>query len=203
MSRFVWTPLALLTLFVSSAHAQSTTWELSAMAGFVPSVQLETQTREVDDVRIGGGATWSFQAARFLTPNWGVEVSWTDQPSSGYELEVADVSGELFSMSIGSLHGDVVYQFGEVGGRMRPFVFGGLGATFFRARDIPMETKLSAGLGGGAKLFPWPNIGLRAQVRYRPIWMGGEDEGLFCDPFGFCQSTLRQLEFAGGVSFRF
>ena len=202
MSRLVWTSLAL-TLCTSSAHAQSATWELSAMAGFTPSVQLETQAREVDDVRIGGGVTWSFQAARFFTPNLGAEVSWTDQPSSGYELEVGDVSGELFSMSIGNLHGDVVYQFGEAGARLRPFVFGGVGATFFRARDIPMETKLSAGLGGGAKLFPWPNIGLRAQVRYRPIWMGGEDEGLFCDPFGFCQSTLRQFEFAGGVSFRF
>lgn len=202
MTRAAWT-CAMLVVFAGTAQAQSATWELSAMVGFVPSVQLETQTREVDDARIGGGATWSFQAARFFTPNLGAEVSWTDQPSSGYEVEVGGVSAEFFSMSIGHLHGDVVYQFGDAGARLRPFVFGGLGASFFRARDIPMETKLSAGLGGGAKWSPWPNIGLRAQVRYRPIWMGGEDEGLFCDPFGFCQSTLRQFEFAGGVSFRF
>ena len=202
MSRLVWTSLAL-TLCTSSAHAQSATWELSAMAGFSPAVALEQQTREVDDLSIGGGAMWSFQAARFFTSNLGAEVSWTDQPSSGYEVEVGDVSSELFSMSIGHLHGDVVYQFGEAGSRLRPFVFGGVGATFFRARDIPMETKVSAGLGAGTKLFPWPNIGLRMQVRYRPIWLADEDAGDFCDPFGFCQSTLRQFEFAGGVSFRF
>jgi hypothetical protein len=192
-----------LMLSPARAEAQTSSWELSALVGFVPSVQLETQAREVDDLSIGGGVTWSFQAARFFNPNLGVEVSWTDQPSSSYEVEVGNVSSEFFSMSIGHLHGDVVYQFGDTGAPLRPFVFGGLGASFFRARDIPMETKLSAGVGGGAKWLSWPNVGLRAQVRYRPIWMGADDEGLFCDPFGFCQSTLRRFEFSGGVSFRF
>jgi hypothetical protein len=203
MRRVLGVCLLLLALPAGRAHAQSSTWELSALVGLVPAVQLDQQAREVDDLRVGGGVTWSFQAARFFTPNLGAELSWTDQPSSAYEVEVGGVSAELFSMSIGHLHGDVVYQFGAAAARLRPFVFGGLGASFFRARDIPMETKLSAGVGGGAKWSPWPNVGLRAQLRYRPIWTSGEDEGLFCDPFGFCQSTLRQVEFSGGVSFRF
>jgi opacity protein-like surface antigen len=192
-----------LTLSATSAQGQSATWELSALAGYVLPVELERQADEVDATRIGGGVTWSFQAARFFTENLAAEVSWTDQPSSAYEVEVGGVTSEFFAMSIGHLDGSVVYEFGAADARLRPFVFGGLGATFFRARDIPMETKLSAGLGGGAKLFPWPNIGLRAQIRYRPIWMNDEDSLTFCDPFGFCQSTLRQFEFAGGVTFRF
>jgi opacity protein-like surface antigen len=196
-----WCAAALL-LAASTAQAQSQTWELSALAGYAFPVSLDEHTREVDDLRIGGGLTWSFQAARFFTPNLGAEVSWTDFPSSAYEVVMGEESGDLFSMSIGHLHGDVVYQFGENGARLRPFVFGGMGASFFRARDIPMETKFSVGLGGGAKLFPWPNIGLRAQVRYRPIFLNDGDSD-FCDPFGFCQSTLRQFELAGGVSFRF
>jgi opacity protein-like surface antigen len=192
-----------LTLSATSAQGQSATWELSAVAGYVFPVELERQADEVDATRIGGGVTWSFQAARFFTQNLAAEVSWTDQPSSAYEVEVGGVTSEFFAMSIGHLDGSVVYEFGAADARLRPFVFGGLGATFFRARDIPTETKLSAGLGAGAKLFPWPNIGLRAQIRYRPIWMNDEDSLTFCDPFGFCQSTLRQFEFAGGVTFRF
>jgi hypothetical protein len=30
-----------------------------------------------------------------------------------------------------------------------------------------------------------------------------EDAGDFCDPFGFCQGWLHQLEVAGGVAVRF
>jgi hypothetical protein len=202
MRLLLFTPLVLV-LSATSAQAQSTTWELSALAGYVFPVELERQADEVDTTRIGGGVTWSFQAARFFTQNLAAEVSWTDQPSSAYQVEVGGVTSEFFAMSIGHLDGSVVYEFGAADARLRPFVFGGLGATFFRARDIPMETKLSAGLGGGAKLFPWPNIGLRGQIRYRPIWMNDEDSLTFCDPFGFCQSTLRQFEFAGGVTFRF
>ena len=202
MRRLLFTSLVLV-LSATSAQAQSATWELSALAGYVFPVELERQADEVDATRIGGGVTWSFQAARFFTENLAAEVSWTDQPSSAYEVEVGGVTSEFFAMSIGHLDGSVVYEFGAADARLRPFVFGGLGATFFRARDIPTETKLSAGLGAGAKLFPWPNIGLRAQIRYRPIWMNDEDSLTFCDPFGFCQSTLRQFEFAGGVTFRF
>jgi hypothetical protein len=33
--------------------------------------------------------------------------------------------------------------------------------------------------------------------------LNDEDAGEFCDPFGFCQGTLLQIEFGGGVLLRF
>jgi hypothetical protein len=33
--------------------------------------------------------------------------------------------------------------------------------------------------------------------------LNDEESGDFCVPFGFCQGTLSQIEFAGGVVLRF
>jgi opacity protein-like surface antigen len=200
MSRVIALCVVMSALSAGSAHAQS--WELSALAGYGPAVDLEQQSRDVDSVSIGGGFMFTIQGARFLTPNWGVEVSFTQQYSS-YDVTINDETGTLFSMDIAQLHGDVVYEFGESGNRLRPFVFGGAGASFISARDLPGETKLSFGAGGGAKMFLSPNVGVRAQIQYRPIVLGDDEEGDFCDPFGFCQSMLRRFEFAAGISFRF
>jgi hypothetical protein len=200
MRRVIWCCVIVSMLSASAAHAQS--WEISALAGYVPAVSLERQSRDVEDASIAGGFLFAVQGARFLTPNWGIEVSFTPTFSS-YDLTMGEESGSLFSIDIAHLHGDVVYEFGESGNRVRPFVLGGAGATFFRARDIPGETKMSVGVGGGARVFASPNIALRGQIRYRPIWLGDDEAGDFCDPFGFCQSVLRRFEVAAGVSFRF
>jgi hypothetical protein len=189
-----------LLLWAPAARAQS--WELSALAGYVPAVDLEQQSPDVDEVSIGGGFMFTIQGARQLTPNWGVEASFTQQYSS-YDITMNGETGSLFSIDIAQVHADVVYEFGEAARRLRPFVFGGLGATFLGARDVPRETKLSFGAGGGAKMWLSPNVGIRAQAKYRPIVLGDDEAGDFCDPFGFCQSMLRRLEFAAGVSFRF
>ena len=187
-------------LYADAAHAQS--WEISALAGYAPAVGLERQSRDVDDASIGGGFMFSIHGARFLTANWGIEASFT-QAFSSYDLTMGEETASLFSIDIAHLHGDVVYEFGTADRRLRPFVFGGAGATFFSARDLSGETKTSVSVGGGAKLFLSPNVGVRAQLRYLPIWLGDDEASDFCDPFGFCQSTLRRFEFAAGVSFRF
>ena len=183
-----------------AAHAQS--WEIAAMAGYVFPVDLEKQSRDVDAARISDGFTWQVQAGRMLTPRWGVEVVWSQQ-FSAYEIESGGNTGDLFKLLLTQLNGNFVYQFAPSAARVQPFAFGGLGAAFFSARDLATEAKFSAGVGGGVKLFPWPGVGLRAQLRYRPTWLNDDDVGLFCDPFGFCQSMLRQLEVAGGITFRF
>jgi hypothetical protein len=33
--------------------------------------------------------------------------------------------------------------------------------------------------------------------------LNDEDAGRFCDPFGFCQGVLQQIELGGGVVVRF
>ena len=95
-----------------------------------------------------------------------------------------------------------MYQFGADGERLRPFVFGGAGATFLSAGDLESATKASFGLGGGVKYFPWASVGLRGQIRYKPTWLNDDAEGV-CEPFGFCQAWLQPIELGVAVVIRF
>jgi hypothetical protein len=44
---------------------------------------------------------------------------------------------------------------------------------------------------------------MKFQAKYNPTRLNGDAEGSFCDPFGFCQSTLSQFELGGGFVFGF
>jgi outer membrane protein W len=180
----------------------SASWEASGLVAFVPSAELDRVAPQLDRLAIGGGFTWGLQAARFFSPNWGVEMIWTEQ-SSALEIDVADQTADLFTMTVGRLHGNAVYQFGGREKRLQPFAFAGLGTTYFRADDVESETKLSLGFGGGVKYFPWASVGIRGHFRYTPTLLNDDDAGDFCDPFGFCQSTLHQIETAAAVVIRF
>ena len=158
-----------------------------AFAGFTPGRRARSaRAPELTDLRVRGGFTWGIQGARFFTPQWGAEVVFTQQASA---LEGVTPAGtaDLYRITLAQLQANVVYQFGADDARLRPFVFGGAGATFFAARDLESATKASFGLGGGIKYFPWPTIGLRGQFRYKPTWLNDDPESNFCDPFGFCQ----------------
>ena len=201
MTRFTAGAMASVLLALSApAWAQS--WEVSGVAAYTPSAGLDRQAPELSGLDIRGGFTWGVQAARWLTANWGAEVLWTQQ-SSALRTETGAGSADLFTMTIGQLHGNAVRQFGAADSRLRPFVFAGLGATFLSGDDLQSETKLSLGLGGGVKYFPWKTVGLRGHLRYKPTLLNDDDAGSFCDPFGFCQEVLQQLEFALGAIVRF
>lgn len=193
---------AAIALLASSSFAWAQSWEATGLAAYTPSVGLDRQAPELSDLSVGGGFTWGLQGARLFAPRWGVEALWMQQ-ASGYEVETEAGASNLFTMTVRQLHGDVLYHFGSASARLRPFVFGGLGATFFSADDLESETRFSFGLGGGIKYFPWNAIGVRAHVRYKPTMLNDEDSGDFCDPFGFCGSALHQIEVAAGGVVRF
>src|SRR5262245_23144434 len=172
---------AVLTLSASTP-AQAQSWEVSWLAAYTPSVDLHRRAPELSELHITGGFTWGIQAARSFTPRWAAEVLWAQQ-ASALEAGTGLGSTELFTLTAAQLQGNVVYRFGDAASRLQPFVFGGLGATFFHADDIPSETKLSLGFGGGIKYFAWHNIGLRAHFRYKPTILDDESAGDFCDPF--------------------
>jgi len=194
----------LVTCFVltiaTGASAQS--WEVSALVGLTPSVDLEHQAPEVENVAVGDGVTWTLQLAGYFARHWGAQVQWAQQPTS-LDLTASGTTGRLFLMTASQLHGDIVYRFGAPDARTQPFVFGGLGVTIFQAHQLVTETKTSLGLGGGVKVFPWEDAGFIGQLRYKPTFLKDESPGDFCDPFGFCQATLQQFEFSGGVVWRF
>jgi hypothetical protein len=57
-------------------------------------------------------------------------------------------------------------------------------------------------LCGGVKFFPSRSLGVRAHFRYKPTFLNDSSSD-FCDPFGFCQGVLQQIEFAAAAVLRF
>src|SRR5687767_7718383 len=128
-------PLALLMLSIAICASAQSSIELSGFGGVTRAVSLEQHALSLSDLRLRGGFTWGIQGARFFTPNWGAEIVFTQQ-GSGLEAVTPAGEGDLYGITVGQLHANAVYQFGDGDARWRPFVFGGAGATFFAARDL-------------------------------------------------------------------
>jgi hypothetical protein len=192
---------AVVTILLACSPARAQSWEASGLFGFTPSATIDERASELSDADIRGEITWGFQVARFFTPSLGAEVLWTQQ-ASAFEVGTSDGKADLFTMTVRQLHGNVVYRLGRAGARWQPFAFGGLGATFFTSDTVESETKFSLDVGGGAKFFLSRSVGARAHIRYKPTFLDDSSSD-FCDPFGFCQGTLHQIEFAAAAVLRF
>jgi|EndMetStandDraft_5_1072996.scaffolds.fasta_scaffold120465_2 opacity protein-like surface antigen len=200
LARFAITIVFLCWIAAASAEGQS--WEVTGLAGYTPSADLNREAPELDEVAIRGGATWGVQAGRLLTPRWGVEALWTHQQSA-LEIDADGQNADLFKLDVDQLQGNVIFHFGAAGSRLQPFALAGAGVTFFSADDVQSETKLSFGFGAGLKFFPWRAVGIRGHFRYKPHALSDEEAAPFCDPFGFCQNWLRQVEVMAGAVVRF
>ena len=188
-----------LVLGASSSWAQGT--ELALLAGYTTSGNIDQKAATIQDLEIAGAFTWGLQAGHFFSRRLGAEVSWAKQESA-LAISTSSGSADLFDVNVGQLHGNFVYRFGAGNGRFDPFVFAGLGATFFSATDLDSETKFSWALGAGLKWFPTRKVGARLQARYNPTQLNDTSSD-FCDPFGFCQGSLQQFELMAGLSMRF
>jgi opacity protein-like surface antigen len=189
------------SLLLLAAPAWAQKFEASGMFGYTTASSLEPVARELEGYEIGGGFNWQAQFDYFLTPHLGIEASWTGRETD-LILSTSSGDGELFEIEQGQLLGSVVYQWGAEESKVRPFVLGGLGATFFEADDVPSETKLAWAVGGGAKLFFHRKLGIKLQAKYNPTLLNDESSD-FCDPFGFCAGSASSFELMSGVVFRF
>jgi hypothetical protein len=193
-------------LLLLSVPAAAQSFELGGLVGFTPSASLDRHATQLEGTSIDGGVMFGIDGAAFLSPHWGIEGEWGQQ-FSGFSFETrqqtAETSVRLYDITIAHLHANAVYRFGNVAAKMRPFVFGGGGATFFSAHDLETETKMSLGFGGGLLYAVSQAIAIEGRVGYRPIMMNDSSAGDFCDAFGYCQSTLQQFDFLGGVKIRF
>jgi opacity protein-like surface antigen len=155
----------------------------------------------VDDLAIDGGPAWGAQATWFVSPHVGVEGLWTSR-STSMSMSTTAVTTDLFSMTTHQFLANIVYQFRQAETNVRPFVFGGVGATVLDGTDLASETKAAWTVGGGVKWFPQRHVGVKTQARYTPTVLS-DTSSTTCDPFGYCQGLLNQLEIAAGVVLRF
>lgn len=194
-------PLLSLLTFLAAVPAFSQGFEVSAVGGYTTPGSIDHDARTVEELKLKGSFTWGATAGFFFSPRLGIEASWARQ-DSGLKLSTAQASAELFDVTIDQIQGSLVYQFATAESHWRPFVGVGAGAAIFSATDIASETKLALNVGAGLKWLPSKRLGARLQARYAPTYLS--DKGAdFCDPFGFCQDWVHQLELTGGVVVRF
>ena len=91
-------------------------------------------------------------------------------------------------------------------GRLRPFLTGTLGLTRFAATD-DSEIRLSAGAGGGVKMFASRHVGVRLDGRVFATLVDADARVGVCGSGGcfvsFYTDVVWQADFTAGVVFRF
>jgi opacity protein-like surface antigen len=219
---------ALTLALVTAAPARAQRFEASVSGGYTFSEGVElSEVRLVngnlfEDLDITSGGSWGFTVGYFVTPNVEIEFLYGRQFSSLEAGGEFAVDTKIADMSVDNYHGLFTYNYGESDARMRPFVFGGLGATHYSPGDVTLDfvpsgvqgsldtaTKFSTTWGGGVKFYPSPNVGVKVTGKWTPTYIKSDAGGLWCDPFyPTCWVIAdvdysNQFEFSGGVTFRF
>jgi hypothetical protein len=139
----------------------------------------------------------------------------------GQQLSTLTAGGsqtvDIGDMTINNYHGYFGYNFLDHSAKVRPYIFGGLGATSFgsvdyqtvnRSGTIGGETQFSSTWGAGAKFYASPNVGARIGLQWTPTYIKSDAAGWWCDPWWGCYLVgdpqyANQFEINGGVVFRF
>ena len=118
-------------------------------------------------------------------------------------------------MDINNFHGIFTYNFGDEDSDIRPYLFGGLGATHYDPGNIEgnsskSSTRFSTTWGGGVKIFTSEHFGFRGGVRWTPTYITSTSSGIWCDPWypWVCwhvsnDQFSHQFELGGGIIARF
>jgi hypothetical protein len=161
------------------------------------------------------GFSWGFDVNLLASENFAAGFLWDRQSSKLLGQVVGGETQEFTDMNLYNYHGIVTYHFLGADSTVRPYVFGGLGATVHSfgqigGFDIDGSTRFSTTWGGGVKVFPRPGIGFKATARWTPTYIKSDPAGIWCSPFypWVCwvvgdADYSNQLEFSAGVVFRF
>jgi opacity protein-like surface antigen len=159
---------------------------------------------------------------------WGVDVGFftSEQVEVGFlftqQMSKLTLGGtntkEVGDMKIANYHGYLAYNFYDNSSKVRPYFFGGMGATHFPsvpftrvgvgASSTFAETQFSTTWGAGVKMFPAPGIGVRVGAQWTPVYIKSDAAGWWCDPWWGCYLVgnaqySNQFDITGGISFRF
>ena len=171
--------------------------------------------RVVDALNPKSGFSWGFDANYHLSENFTVGFLWDRQTSKLNGDFLGGGSQDFADMHLYNYHGIFTYNFLAPEAKVRPYVFGGLGATVYDFApvgnfNIDGSTKFSTTWGGGVKVFPIPSLGFKATARWTPTYIKSDPAGIWCSPYYPWQCWVvgepdyaHQLEFSAGVVFRF
>ena len=212
--------VAVLAVMFVSTTLSAQRVEVSFSAGYTASEGFALEERVVlgqvyNKAEVNSGGAFNFTGGVYVTPNTLIEFLYGRQ-SSKLAAE-GTTKTDVSDMNLDSYHVNIVYHWGESDAKVRPFFFGGAGATHYGFGDIvvpgftgkiPGQTKFSTNWGAGVKFFPAPAFGIKAQARWIPTYVKSGSAGVWCDPWYGCwvlpdPDYSNQFEMSGGITFRF
>ena len=228
----------MLLLSASAAVAQDHKFEFKPFFGYTTSsgVDITPQTLPgnvaVDRVSPKSSFSWGLQFDYLASEHFAIGFLYDQQMSklrgrtslpSPSPATIPGVPGDVdfADMNTYNYHGVFTYNAGAEDSPIRPFFFGGLGATRYSPGDLypivdPFEgsssiessTRFSTTWGGGVKAYASPNVGFQFMMRWTPTYIKTDATGFWCNPWWGCwvvgnDQYSHQLELSGGVVFRF
>lgn len=219
---FVLVGLASLMAFAPVADAQSQGFEITPTVGFRFSSSLSSgQTYDgyyIDSVNIPGKVSYGLSVEFPIQRELNVEAIWSRQASR------IDVTGKpvvpgvgwstttVADLAVDTIQAGVLWQSGRTRDRVRGYFDVLFGATILSPSksSVPMSTltRFSASFGGGVKLYMNEHLGLRAGVRYMPVYINSKLSYTSCHPYwgcyGYYNTTyLHQVDASAGLILRF
>ncbi len=212
------------TLVAVSAWAQRT--EGSVNIGYGANDGISSESRFLfgqvyDTAGVDNGTSYNVTLGVFATRGIEFEFLFARQDT---DLSADGPGGTLpiTRTAVYNYMGNVVYNWGDEDSVLRPFVFGGLGATHYsfgefllpqplqsrRFRIDDSETRFSSTIGGGLKFYFTRYVGAKVAVRLTPTYVTSTPGGVWCDPFYGCWPITddhysTQFDTSVGVTFRF
>lgn len=208
-------------LLPALVHAQK--GEVSVFGGYTTSEGIHASEDRIitgityNQLDITSGGSWGLTGGYYITPAFELEFLYNNQFST-FQAKGPAGTLKLADANVNNYHGLFTYNWGEEGGKVRPFAFGGLGATHyapgdlsipgFSGRNIDSSTKFSSTWGGGVKVYAGA-VGVKVMARYTPTYIKTSDAGVWCDPYYFTCWVVgnpdysNQFDISGGVTIRF
>ncbi len=206
--------------------AQDNRFEINGLIGYTFSEGVDVAPQEGGDqegdavtaisrISPKRGFSYGLGMDYFLTENFAVGFNFAQQ-SSTLRARVENFKGlDITDMKVNNFHAILTYNFLEEDEILRPFIFGGIGATGYSPDDIGEHslegaTRFSTTWGGGVKYYTSEHLGFRGGIRWTPTNIKSDSGGIFCGSSGDWNCLLldnsnhsHQFEFSVGIVARF
>jgi Outer membrane protein beta-barrel domain len=200
---------AILAFFIPLAWSQN--FEITGQVGGQFNGGLDMSTSFFNRIDVGNGLNYGVTLGYLFGERYGVEFQWNHNSAETFAKSSGGPDIKVFNLTTNQYMGNFVYHFADRDKKLRPFVFGGLGAASLGpdVSSVPGVTRFVFGVGGGAKYNLSPHFGLRGQAKWSPTYITTTDGGFWCDPFwGGCwlvgnDHYLHEFDITGGITFRF
>ena len=212
------------TLGAVPAWAQRTEGSVNIGYGFNDGISSESRFLFggfYDTAGIDDGSSYNVTLGVYATRGIEFEFLFARQDAD-LSADGPDGTLPLNRTAVYNYMGNVVYNWGDEDSVLRPFVFGGLGATHYsfgeflfpqplqarRFRIDDSETRFSSSIGGGLKFYFTRYVGAKVAVRVTPTYVTSTPGGVWCDPYYGCwpisdDHYATQFDTSVGVTFRF